>query len=212
MPDCEAASFMIILDWILKSAGRSSNTISPNSRSKSAHSKAEPLSRDSAQAVRYNAAFKLHALGNAAQVVYHGLGARLQLTDVSAAKLRRLIDRVLNDPSCAARTKLRVREACQSRASVSRSCNSKKSFRVQCGFVGTHMKPDTDYAMLLGSLIDGAALFHENFSKTGRQFSNVALGPGATLSEVRHDRVRRTSGAHRDDGKRDRTSPRLDDA
>jgi MGT family glycosyltransferase len=44
--------------------------------------------------------------GNAARVVYHGLGARLQLKDVSAFKLGRLIDRVLEESSCSARAKL----------------------------------------------------------------------------------------------------------
>jgi zeaxanthin glucosyltransferase len=44
--------------------------------------------------------------GNAARVVYHGLGARLQLKDVSAIKLGQLIDRVLEDSSCLARAKL----------------------------------------------------------------------------------------------------------
>jgi zeaxanthin glucosyltransferase len=43
--------------------------------------------------------------GNAARVVYHGLGTRLQLEDVSAHELGRLIDRVLNDPSYSARAK-----------------------------------------------------------------------------------------------------------
>src|SRR5689334_4758901 len=44
--------------------------------------------------------------GNAARVVYHGLGARLQLKDVSAIKLGQLIDRVLDDSSYSARAKL----------------------------------------------------------------------------------------------------------
>jgi zeaxanthin glucosyltransferase len=44
--------------------------------------------------------------GNAARVVYHGLGARLRLNDVSASELRRLIDTVLTDPSYSARAKL----------------------------------------------------------------------------------------------------------
>ena len=43
--------------------------------------------------------------GNAARVVYHGLGTRLQLKDVSAFELGRLIDEVLNDPSYSARAK-----------------------------------------------------------------------------------------------------------
>lgn len=43
--------------------------------------------------------------GNAARVVYHGLGARLQLEDVSAVKLGHLIDRVLEDSSYSARAK-----------------------------------------------------------------------------------------------------------
>jgi UDP:flavonoid glycosyltransferase YjiC (YdhE family) len=44
--------------------------------------------------------------GNAARMVYHGLGARLQLKEVSPFKLGRLIDRVLNDSSYSARAKL----------------------------------------------------------------------------------------------------------
>jgi zeaxanthin glucosyltransferase len=44
--------------------------------------------------------------GNAARVVYHGLGARLQLEKVSASELGRLIDRVLKDSSYSARAKL----------------------------------------------------------------------------------------------------------
>ena len=43
--------------------------------------------------------------GNAARVVYHGLGTRLQLKDVSAFALGRLIDEVLNDPSYSTRAK-----------------------------------------------------------------------------------------------------------
>ena len=44
--------------------------------------------------------------GNAARVVYHGLGARLRLKEVSAPALGRLIDRVLEDSSYSARAKL----------------------------------------------------------------------------------------------------------
>jgi zeaxanthin glucosyltransferase len=44
--------------------------------------------------------------GNAARVVYHGLGERLRLKEVSAFELGRLIDRVLRDPSYSARAKL----------------------------------------------------------------------------------------------------------
>ena len=44
--------------------------------------------------------------GNAARVVYHGLGERLQLKEVSASELGRLIDRVLGDQSYAERAKL----------------------------------------------------------------------------------------------------------
>ncbi len=44
--------------------------------------------------------------GNAARVVYHGLGARLQLQKVSAVELGRVIDRVLEDTSCSARAKV----------------------------------------------------------------------------------------------------------
>ena len=44
--------------------------------------------------------------GNAARVVYHGLGARLRLKEVSPFELGRLIDRVLNDSSYSARAKL----------------------------------------------------------------------------------------------------------
>jgi UDP:flavonoid glycosyltransferase YjiC (YdhE family) len=44
--------------------------------------------------------------GNAARVVYHGLGARLRLKDVSALELGRLIDRVLEDSSYSARAKI----------------------------------------------------------------------------------------------------------
>jgi UDP:flavonoid glycosyltransferase YjiC (YdhE family) len=44
--------------------------------------------------------------GNAARVVYHGLGARLQLKEVSALELGRLIDRVLGDSSYSSRAKL----------------------------------------------------------------------------------------------------------
>jgi MGT family glycosyltransferase len=44
--------------------------------------------------------------GNAARVVYHGLGARLRLKEVSASELGRLIDRVVEDPSYTERAKL----------------------------------------------------------------------------------------------------------
>jgi UDP:flavonoid glycosyltransferase YjiC (YdhE family) len=44
--------------------------------------------------------------GNAARVVYHGLGARLQLKELSALELGRLIDRVLGDSSYSARAKI----------------------------------------------------------------------------------------------------------
>jgi zeaxanthin glucosyltransferase len=44
--------------------------------------------------------------GNAARVVYHRLGARLQLEKVSAFELGRLIDSVLNDSSYSVRAKL----------------------------------------------------------------------------------------------------------
>jgi MGT family glycosyltransferase len=44
--------------------------------------------------------------GNAARVVYHGLGARLRLKEVSASELGRLIDTVLNDSSYSERAKL----------------------------------------------------------------------------------------------------------
>lgn len=44
--------------------------------------------------------------GNAARVVYHGLGERLRLKDLSPFALGRLIDRVLKDSSYAARAKL----------------------------------------------------------------------------------------------------------
>jgi len=44
--------------------------------------------------------------GNAARVVYHGLGARLQLEEVSASGLGQLIDRVLEDSSYATRARL----------------------------------------------------------------------------------------------------------
>ena len=44
--------------------------------------------------------------GNAARVVYHGLGARLRLKEVSAPALGCLIDRVLEDSSYSARAKL----------------------------------------------------------------------------------------------------------
>jgi zeaxanthin glucosyltransferase len=44
--------------------------------------------------------------GNAARVVYHGLGERLRLKEVSAFELGRLIDRVLKDSSYSARAKV----------------------------------------------------------------------------------------------------------
>ena len=44
--------------------------------------------------------------GNAARVVYHGLGARLRLKEVSAFELGRLIDKVLKDSSYSERAKL----------------------------------------------------------------------------------------------------------
>ena len=44
--------------------------------------------------------------GNAARVVYHGLGERLGLQEVSAFEMGRLIDRVLKDSSYSARAKL----------------------------------------------------------------------------------------------------------
>jgi MGT family glycosyltransferase len=44
--------------------------------------------------------------GNAARVVYHGLGERLRLKEVSASALGSLIDRVLSDPAYSARAKL----------------------------------------------------------------------------------------------------------
>jgi len=44
--------------------------------------------------------------GNAARVVYHGLGARLWLKELSTPELGRLIDRVLEDSSYSARAKL----------------------------------------------------------------------------------------------------------
>jgi MGT family glycosyltransferase len=43
--------------------------------------------------------------GNAARVVYHGLGARLRLKEVSASELGRLIDTVLKDSSYSERAK-----------------------------------------------------------------------------------------------------------
>ena len=42
----------------------------------------------------------------AARVVYHGLGERLRLKEMSAFELGRLIDRVLSDPSYSARARL----------------------------------------------------------------------------------------------------------
>ena len=44
--------------------------------------------------------------GNAARVVYHGLGERVRLQAVSAFELGRLIDGLLSDPSYSARAKL----------------------------------------------------------------------------------------------------------
>lgn len=44
--------------------------------------------------------------GNAARVVYHGLGARLWLKELSALELGRLIDKVLEDSSYSARAKI----------------------------------------------------------------------------------------------------------
>jgi MGT family glycosyltransferase len=44
--------------------------------------------------------------GTAARVVYHGLGERLRLKEVSALELGRLIDRVLGDPSYSARAQV----------------------------------------------------------------------------------------------------------
>ena len=44
--------------------------------------------------------------GNAARVVYHGLGERLWLKELSAPVLGRLIDRVLQDSSYSERAKL----------------------------------------------------------------------------------------------------------
>ena len=44
--------------------------------------------------------------GNAARIVYHGLGARLRLKEVSVLELGRLIDRVLEDSSYSARAKI----------------------------------------------------------------------------------------------------------
>ena len=44
--------------------------------------------------------------GNAARIVYHGLGARLWLKEVSTLELTRLIDRVLEDSSYSARAKI----------------------------------------------------------------------------------------------------------
>jgi zeaxanthin glucosyltransferase len=48
--------------------------------------------------------------GNAARVIYHGLGVRLQLKEVSALELGRLIDRVLEDASYAGRAKVMSRK------------------------------------------------------------------------------------------------------
>jgi len=44
--------------------------------------------------------------GNAARVVYHGLGTRLRLKEVSASELGRLIDTVVKDSSYSSRAKL----------------------------------------------------------------------------------------------------------
>ena len=44
--------------------------------------------------------------GNAARVVYHGLGTRLRLKEVSVLELGRLIDRLLEDSSYSARAKI----------------------------------------------------------------------------------------------------------
>ena len=44
--------------------------------------------------------------GNAARVVYHGLGARLWLKELSALELGRLIDSVLEDSSYSERAKV----------------------------------------------------------------------------------------------------------
>ena len=44
--------------------------------------------------------------GNAARVVYHGLGERLRLKELSALELGRLIDRVVGDSSYSARAKI----------------------------------------------------------------------------------------------------------
>lgn len=44
--------------------------------------------------------------GNAARVVYHGLGERLKLKEVSAPELGRLVDKVLKDSSYSVRAKL----------------------------------------------------------------------------------------------------------
>jgi zeaxanthin glucosyltransferase len=48
--------------------------------------------------------------GNAARVVYHGLGLREQIESISALKLGRLMDTVLEDPSYSARVKLMSRK------------------------------------------------------------------------------------------------------
>src|ERR1041385_4147622 len=44
--------------------------------------------------------------GNAARIVYHGLGARLRLKEVSAPALGSLIDTLLEDSSYSARARL----------------------------------------------------------------------------------------------------------
>ena len=44
--------------------------------------------------------------GNAARVVYHGLGERLRLKELSTLELGRLIDTVLEDSSYSVRAKL----------------------------------------------------------------------------------------------------------
>lgn len=51
--------------------------------------------------------------GNAARMVYHGLGVRLQLKEVSAAELGRLIDHVLGDAAYAARARLMAQKLVQ---------------------------------------------------------------------------------------------------
>jgi MGT family glycosyltransferase len=48
--------------------------------------------------------------GNAARVIYHGLGERLTLKEVSAPELGRLVDKVLEDSSYSVRAKLMSRK------------------------------------------------------------------------------------------------------